>query len=107
MKRCLVIFAVLALFAGPARAEDLKKLSLDDVSAIGTTIQSDTHVKAEGRSSIKITTQWPTTSVWVRSRDWRSNGKGERPDKVTLNVVINGKGTVWADDIVLSKEPLR
>jgi hypothetical protein len=30
--------------------------------------------------------------------------KGEKPDKVTLNLVINGKGTVWIDDIVLSKE---
>lgn len=26
--------------------------------------------------------------------------------KVTLNVVINGTGTVWVDDIVLSKESL-
>ncbi len=162
MKRCLVIFAVLALFAGPARAEDLKKLSLDDASAIGTTIQSDTQVKAEGRSSIKITTQWPTTiclgevkglevegaklvykakvktdlegtaflEMWAHvgggqyfsrgvndvvkgKTDWKIIQtpflfqKGEKPDKVTLNVVINGKGTVWVDDIVLSKEPLR
>lgn len=33
--------------------------------------------------------------------------KGQKPDKVTLNIVINGKGTVWVDDIVLSKEPLK
>ena len=32
--------------------------------------------------------------------------EGQRPDKVTLNIVINGKGTVWVDDIVLAKEPL-
>jgi hypothetical protein len=32
--------------------------------------------------------------------------KGQKPDKLTLNIVINGKGTVWVDDIVLSKEPL-
>ncbi len=162
MKRCLVIFAVLALFAGLARAEDLKKLSLDDASAIGTTIQSDIQVKAEGKSSIKITTQWPTTiclgevkglevevaklvykakvktdlegtaflEMWAHvgggqyfsrgvndvvkgKTDWKIIQtpflfqKGEKPDKVTLNVVINGKGTVWVDDIVLSKEPLR
>ena len=30
--------------------------------------------------------------------------KGQKPDKVTLNIVINGKGTVWVDDIILSKE---
>lgn len=33
--------------------------------------------------------------------------KGQKPDKVTLNIVINGQGTVWIDDIVLSKEPLK
>ncbi len=33
--------------------------------------------------------------------------KGQKPDKVTLNLVINGKGTVWIDDIILSKEPLK
>ena len=32
--------------------------------------------------------------------------QGQRPEKVTLNLVINGKGTVWIDDIVLSREPL-
>lgn len=33
--------------------------------------------------------------------------KGQKQDKVTLNIVINGKGTVWIDDIVLSKESLK
>jgi hypothetical protein len=33
--------------------------------------------------------------------------KGQKPEKVILNLVINGKGTIWVDDIVLSKEPLK
>jgi hypothetical protein len=33
--------------------------------------------------------------------------KGQNPEKVTLNLVINGKGTVWIDDVALSKEPLK
>jgi hypothetical protein len=33
--------------------------------------------------------------------------KGQRPDKITLNVVINGKGILWIDNIVLSREPLQ
>jgi len=162
VKRTLPIFALLTLIAGLARAEDLKKLSLDDASVIGTTIQTDTQVKAEGKGSIKITTQWPTTiclgevasvdienaklvykakvksdldgtaflELWAhvgggqyfsrgmndvvsRKTDWKiiqtpfSFQKGQRPEKVTLNLVINGKGTVWIDDIVLSKEPLQ
>jgi hypothetical protein len=45
--------------------------------------------------------------------DWRTIQtpflfqKGQRPEKLTLNVVINGKGTLWIDDIVLSQEPLK
>lgn len=61
MNRSLIIFAVRALVASSTQAEDLKKLNLDDASAIGTTLQTDTQVKAEGKSSIKITTRWPTT----------------------------------------------
>ena len=44
--------------------------------------------------------------------DWKSIQtpfmfqKGQKPDKVVLNLVINGTGSVWIDDIVLSKVPL-
>lgn len=33
--------------------------------------------------------------------------QGQKADKITLNIVINGKGTVWVDDVVLTKEPLQ
>jgi hypothetical protein len=145
-----------------SRAEDVRKLNLDDASVIGTTIQTDTQVKAEGKGSIKITTQWPTTiclgevarldienaklvykakvksdldgtaylEMWAhvgggqyfsrgmndvvsRKTEWKIIQtpflfqKGQRPEKVTLNLIINGKGTVWIDEIVLSKQPLQ
>ena len=61
MKRILLVFALLVLVAGSVYAQELKKLNLDDASAIGTTIQTDTQVKVEGKGSIKITTRWPTT----------------------------------------------
>lgn len=32
---------------------------------------------------------------------------GQRAKKATLNIVINGKGTVWVDDVHLLKEPLK
>ena len=32
--------------------------------------------------------------------------KGENPDNITLNLVIDGKGTAWIDDIKLVKGPL-
>ena len=31
----------------------------------------------------------------------------QQPDKVILNLVINGTGTIWIDDITLIKEPLK
>ena len=46
------------------------------------------------------------------SSDWKTIQtpfifqQGQRPDKVTLNLVINGIGTVWIDQVVLSREPL-
>jgi len=33
--------------------------------------------------------------------------KGENPDRVRLNLVIDGKGTAWIDGIQLLKRPLR
>ena len=32
---------------------------------------------------------------------------GQRAQKATLNIVINGKGTVWVDEVALSKAPLK
>jgi len=33
--------------------------------------------------------------------------KGEKPDYVKLNLVVNGKGTAWIDDIRLLRGPLQ
>jgi hypothetical protein len=54
-----------------------------------------------------------TNDVVSQKNDWKTIQtpfmfeKGQKPDKVTLNLVINGKGTVWIDDILLSKESLK
>ena len=161
MIRILMTVVILTLVPGVAVAEDLKRLNLDDASLIGTTIQTDSKVKTEGKSSVKITTIHPTTvclgevdgldvenatliytakvkselegtaflEMWAHvgggqyfsrgmndlitgNSDWKSIQtpfmfqKGQKPDKVVLNLVINGTGTVWIDDIVLSKAPL-
>ena len=162
MKIPSVLLVVVSLLGGAASAQELKKLSLDDISVVSPKIQSDGSVKVEGKSSIKITTRWPTTvmvgevegldienakliykakvkteidgvaflELWAHvgggqyfskgmndtvkgKSDWKTIQtpflfqKGQRPDKVTLNVVINGTGTIWIDDVVLSKEPLQ
>ncbi len=149
------------LLAGLPGGGSLKKLSLDDASAVSPQIVADTEVKVEGESSVKITTTWPTTvclgeveglevesaklvyeaqvkselegiaylEMWAhvgddqyfsrgvsdpitQQADWRTIQtpflfqEGQNPDKVTLNLVIQGTGTVWIDDVMLTKEAL-
>jgi hypothetical protein len=51
-------------------------------------------------STVKGTTDWTTlvTPFFLKT--------GENPDNVKLNLVIDGTGTVWIDDIKLVKGPL-
>ncbi|MCP4580487.1 MAG: hypothetical protein GY839_02635 [candidate division Zixibacteria bacterium] len=42
---------------------------------------------------------------WVTEETHFFLKKGENPDNVKLNLVINGAGTVWIDDIHLLKAP--
>ena len=46
------------------------------------------------------------TTDWVMTETPFILKMGENPDNVKLNLVINGKGTVWIDDIRLLKGPL-
>jgi hypothetical protein len=48
-------------------------------------------------SAIAGTTDWRTIKTVFLLR------KNEMPDQIKLNVVVNGVGTVWIDDIHLSK----
>ena len=43
------------------------------------------------------------TSDWKTIRTVFDLGKGEAPDQIKLNIVVNGVGTLWIDDIHLSK----
>ncbi len=33
--------------------------------------------------------------------------RGQKPDLIKLNIVVNGRGTVWIDDITLMRGPLK
>jgi hypothetical protein len=48
-------------------------------------------------TAIAGTTDWTTVSTIFLLK------KNEMPDKIRLNVVVNGVGTVWIDDVHLSK----
>ncbi len=52
------------------------------------------------QSPITGTTEWTTQETPFFFK------QGENPDNVKLNVVIDGKGTVWVDDVKLVKGPL-
>jgi hypothetical protein len=51
-------------------------------------------------TALSGTTEWSTqqTPFFLKS--------GENPDNVKLNLVINGKGTAWIDDIQVQQGPL-
>ncbi len=146
-----------------ARAEEIKRVSLDDVSSLALKIETDREVKVEGNGSVRIKTPWPVTvclseftdvdaesatlvfrasvkcedlkgtaflemwcdilggqyfsrgmnSMITGTMDWKvietafALRKDQSPTKVTLNLIINGRGTVWIDDLVLMKAPLK
>ncbi len=47
------------------------------------------------------------TTNWLTEETPFFLQKGQKPDRVKLNVVITGKGTLWIDDIKLIKGPLK
>lgn len=47
------------------------------------------------------------TTEWTSMETLFFLKKGENPDNVRLNLVINGKGIIWIDDIRLLKGPLQ
>ena len=53
------------------------------------------------QSPLASTTDWTTVETPFFLK------RGERPDFVKLNLVINGKGTVWIDDVRLFKGPFQ
>ena len=158
-----VIALLLFAFLSHTYAEEIKKLSLDDIASLGTSISVDSKVKVEGSASARISTTWPTTiclgevpmlnvdngklvyeakvrseglegtaflemwchvgggqyfsrgmnSVITGTTDWKKLETpfilqpGQKAEKVTLNIVVNGKGKLWIDDVRLLKLPLK
>ena len=158
----LAVLTAVFLTHASAQAQELKKLNLDDASALGLTIVTDKEVKAEGEASVKITTAGPVTvclgeakgleiddakllyqakvksdlegyallEMWVEvnggrffsrsmndmivgKSDWKTLQapfilkERQKATRVVFNLMVSGKGTVWVDDIALSKEPLK
>ena len=63
-----LLFSHLAI---PAEATEVLKLALDDATALGTTVSTDSEVRFEGSSAIRISTLWPTTICLGQVSDLR------------------------------------
>lgn len=64
-------------------------------------VDEGTYFSRGMNAPISGTADWETLSTpFVLKR-------GQKPERVTLNLVVDGKGTVWMDDIRLLKEPLK
>jgi len=92
-----------------------------DVRVDDTQIIYEAKVKSEGLNGQAYLEMWSVfkdkgeffsrgfNSVISGTTDWKTVRtvfnlkKGEIPDQINLNVVINGIGTVWIDNISLSK----
>jgi hypothetical protein len=95
--------------------------SVDDVKVDDTQVVYEANIKSEGLSGQAYLEMWCVfndkgeyfsrgfDSVISGNEDWKTIRtvfnleKGERPDQIKLNVVVNGVGTIWIDDIHLSK----
>jgi hypothetical protein len=65
------------------------------------------HFPGKGESfSRGLQTPLTGTTVWTSEETPFFLKKGENPDNIKLNLVIDGKGTAWIDDIRLMKGPL-
>jgi len=53
------------------------------------------------QAPVSGTTDWTSQEIHFRLE------KGQNPDLVKLNVVMDGEGRLWIDDIVLERGPLR
>ncbi|MCK4237404.1 MAG: hypothetical protein KAX38_09825 [Candidatus Krumholzibacteria bacterium] len=66
------------------------------------------HFPGKGESfSRDLDTPLAGTVEWTTEETPFFLRKGENPDNIKLNLVIEGRGTVWIDDIRLLKCPLR
>jgi len=149
----------------PEQAAELKHFPLDSMEGVitQTGIELDNKVASEGKGSLRIIADGPTTvrllevsgldvenerliyqaklrtegvegqvylEMWCHfpgkgeffsrglqtpltgTMNWTTEEtpfflkKGDKPDYVKLNLVVNGKGTAWIDDIRLLKAPL-
>jgi len=95
--------------------------NIDDIKVDDTQIVYEANIKSEDVKGQAYLEMWCVfkdkgeffsrgfDSVISGTNDWKTIRtvfnlkKSERPDQIKLNVVINGVGTIWIDDIHLSK----
>lgn len=99
----------------------IRLYAVEDVKVDDTQIVYEANVKSEGLIGQAYLEMWCVfkdkgeffsrgfDSVISGTNDWKTIrtvfnlNEGEMPDQIKLNVVVNGVGTLWIDDVHLSK----
>src|SRR5713226_1756326 len=117
----VIVLAVSACTSGPApktAAVELKHFPLDGVEGVRATTGAsfDPKISADGKGSLRVDAKEPITVPLFEVSDvgvenatliyQASLQSGQKPDLIRLNLVVQGKGRVWIDDIHLMREPL-
>ena len=92
----------------PASASEIVKLSLDNAEAMDGAAFLEMWCKVGGGQyfSRGLNSTISGTKDWQKVNAAFILNKGQKAQVVTLNLVVNGIGTVWVDDLQLSKQPL-
>jgi hypothetical protein len=125
----IIVLIVIPIIAGCSKQQPqltvIKSYPINNLEGLITqsNVEFDSLVSSDGAGSLKITAPESTTvhlyetgnmqAPVVSAPDWLTREtffmleKGQNPDNVKLNLMIDGTGTVWVDDIELMKGPLK
>ncbi len=96
----------------------------DDIDIEDAQLWYEAKIRTENFSGVAYLEMWcqfddlgeffsrDLSSPVIKADEWKLERtpfyleKGQNPDRVKLNLVIKGSGTVWVDDIKLVKQPL-
>ena len=105
--RVVRLFEVSDVSVDNARLIYQARVRTEDVTGI-VFLEMWCHFPGKGQYfSRGLQTPLSGTTGWTTEETPFFLKKGEKPDLIKLNLVINGTGTAWIDDICLLKAPLK
>ena len=90
---------------GAENAKYVYKAKVNVKDLLGdASLQMIIHFKNGGEVNTYQTTKGP--GAWTPMEVFAIVQKGQKPDKVSLNLLVSGTGTCWVDDVHLEQVPL-